>query len=708
MKVKAVILIFSLQFLTIIAFGQSSLFEVFSKKDGLKSDQILDINESSTGDVYVLVNNAFCKFNGLGFECNNLNDSSIVAFDIDNNQKIWFYSSFGKIYKYDKGKLILAYTLNISPFETSIVNNFICKGSEFYVSLILPAKAFQIKNNKIIEIAENQSSNHLIYTVFNSHISFSPMSDMSDEVVHINQEDTNYFKLSRASISSKSFAIQLKDSSFLFGKDFELIQYKSGKVLNRLFLEKNIQHLFQSKDGKIWISLYNGGVICYPNGLIAAKNIHYLGKKTITKTLEDKEGNLWFCSPKNGLYLFPNKPELTYVPPKVFVKKDTIKNDKAFSSSAEMNKQEKNTLKELIAADDSTAPLIFINHIKVMGKDTTIQQHYDFNYDQNFITIDFIGFSKGTNEGLQYKYILQGLDKNWTYTNNMSVQYTTLPAGNYQFIVSSMNKIGIWSEHEATFTFTISPPFWSTWWFILITGATIIAIVIVGMYLWSVNIKSKATFEKRIHSLELQALRSQMNPHFLFNTLSSIQYFITQNDNKTAINYLAKFAKLMRKILDNSQKAKISLEEEVETLELYLTLEKLRFKDKLNFKIVVDSQIDAKYEEIPTMLIQPYVENAILHGILHKEEGGEIQVKLSKKEKNIICEVTDNGVGRKKAAEIENSKTKIHKSSGMNITKERLNLLHKNKNADIHLDIIDLFDENNEPSGTRVKIIIPT
>ncbi len=212
-------------------------------------------------------------------------------------------------------------------------------------------------------------------------------------------------------------------------------------------------------------------------------------------------------------------------------------------------------------------------------------------------------------------------------------------------------------------------------------------------------------------SLQLKALRAQMNPHFMYNALNSIQNYITSKEVKDAAKYLAKFAKLMRQSLDYSDLEIISLEKEKEFLEDYLFInQKLRFRDKLRYKITMADEIEEDIIGVPTMIVQPYVENAIEHG-LRTKEGGMVQVDFRLKDDyTILCTVQDNGIGRKRAKEIkEKEKTYLnHRSKGTSITEDRLRLLHNSRFVEkVFVFTSDLTNDKNEVKGTKVEILIP-
>lgn len=234
----------------------------------------------------------------------------------------------------------------------------------------------------------------------------------------------------------------------------------------------------------------------------------------------------------------------------------------------------------------------------------------------------------------------------------------------------------------------------------------LIVIVFVGIFLQMRNRRNteKLRLENSLIDLEQKALRLQMNPHFIFNALNSIQGFITENNQASARKYLSKFARLMRLIMENSAKKTVSLQNEIDVLNDYLELTRLRFPEKFSFEIGVDEEIDATGCEIPPMLLQPFVENAVLHGLAAKESDGRIVIRFHKKQDMIECVIEDNGVGRKQAMA---NKLHSHKSTGMLVTEERLKAFGEQNAVKTSLEIIDLFDNFGNACGTRVILDIP-
>jgi LytS/YehU family sensor histidine kinase len=213
--------------------------------------------------------------------------------------------------------------------------------------------------------------------------------------------------------------------------------------------------------------------------------------------------------------------------------------------------------------------------------------------------------------------------------------------------------------------------------------------------------------EKQVFELEQKALRLQMNPHFIFNSLNAIQNFVLLNDTDKAVNYLAKFSHLMRMILANSSASFITLKDELKALTYYMDLEKLRFDDKFDYLISRDPSIDEEFVEIPPMLFQPYVENAIIHGFVNSPKPGLLEILLKRMNSGtLLCIIQDNGIGREKAIEIREKSGIKRQPRGMTITQERIEILNKQSRKNFSVKIIDLKDDHGEPAGTKVEFTI--
>lgn len=242
-------------------------------------------------------------------------------------------------------------------------------------------------------------------------------------------------------------------------------------------------------------------------------------------------------------------------------------------------------------------------------------------------------------------------------------------------------------------------------------GAFLLLSIIIGLLLLRqarLNAKRRISeMDQKILEVTQANLRQQMNPHFIFNTLNSIQYYMYKHDKLATNNYLTKFSSLMRKILENSQHTAVPIRDELDALQLYLELESIRFRDKFDYEIIVDEEIDTLMYKIPTMLIQPYVENAICHGLMYREEKGKVKISLTLGKDHVSVVIEDNGIGRDASREISRNKEKTHNSLGTRITESRLKLVSTLYGTSLKTHFTDLKDEEGKGTGTRVEIHIP-
>lgn len=322
-------------------------------------------------------------------------------------------------------------------------------------------------------------------------------------------------------------------------------------------------------------------------------------------------------------------------------------------------------------------------------------------WNKNNLEINFFAINFKMNGKIPYRYRMNG--GAWTQALSGSLNFPVLPPGERFFEVQAQNEDGIWSESTGI-RFSINPPWWGTWW--AKTGA--VFALLASFFLFykyrTQRLKKQYNIQQQITELERAALQAQMNPHFIFNCLNSIQNYILQSEKESAILYLGRFASLVRSVLNASVAGKISLEEELSLLNNYLALEKLRFKDRFTYEVKATENLNLFDVYIPPLLIQPYVENALLHGISGKASGGEVSVFFEKKANYLEVSIQDNGVGLNGNGTKAKS-TKSHKSFGMSITRNRLELLaDKHENEAVHTRTI--FDEQGQSCGTKVTILI--
>ncbi|MCB0584908.1 MAG: histidine kinase [Phaeodactylibacter sp.] len=332
---------------------------------------------------------------------------------------------------------------------------------------------------------------------------------------------------------------------------------------------------------------------------------------------------------------------------------------------------------------------------------------------ENFFSIQYAALNFTLPEENTYYYKLEGLDESWIEAGRRrTANYTKVPPGQYRFCLKARNKDGIWSSDVKVLGIFVAPPFWRKPWFIVLF-ITSIAGMGYGAYRFRINqvrkeAQMKAEFNKKLAEVEMAALRSQMNPHFLFNCLNSINRFIQRNEPDAASAYLTKFARLIRLVLDNSRSDLVSLRDELEALRLYIELEAMRFVGRFSYSIEIASELDTSSIEVPPMLVQPYVENAIWHGLMHKESDDcRLWVKAYPEHGRLAIIVEDNGIGREMARRLKSKSATLHKSHGMKVTAERIEVINEIFQAKAAVRIEDLRDEIGSAAGTRVSIFLP-
>lgn len=342
-----------------------------------------------------------------------------------------------------------------------------------------------------------------------------------------------------------------------------------------------------------------------------------------------------------------------------------------------------------------------LNYILVNNQKIDISKRIELTHNNNNLTVNFIGIDFNNPAYIVYEYRLKD-DLTWNSTTNNTIEFGSLEPGTYRLQIRAKGINSNWSK-PIVVDFSIKPPFWKTTWFMLLAIAIFAPIILGSLNRLYKNKRlkeqEKLLAKTKIIALEQQALQAMMNPHFIFNVMNSIQHFINTKDTVMANQLLTGFARLIRKNLEICNKSYISIEEELSYLNLYLSLEKLRFGDKMQYVIDVEPEIDKEETLIPSMLLQPFVENAIWHGIMPKETDGKIVIVIKLKSPGVlhIC-IEDDGIG------IENSyklKSNDHISRGMELTKERISLLNK-FDAPITLNV-----ENSYPNGTKITILIP-
>ncbi len=420
-------------------------------------------------------------------------------------------------------------------------------------------------------------------------------------------------------------------------------------------------------------------------------------------------GNTVWCSTQEGLY------EIHYSRDSIKFEEQTImKTIVGFGGKPgfvpELNQLWLCDGNRVIAFDPSTStssafvPPIYITDVMVSDSSFGVTDTLRLKYDENSVRISFCGIAYRMQGHVNYRYRLKGSGDEWQFTKQNTVQLAGLRDGDYTFEVQAQNETGQWSAAPATFSFTIIPPFWSTWWFIagcVVIGGLWMYILIVLRFRM---IRRRDLLREQALIFRQQALASQMNPHFVFNTLNTIQALVLKEDKTKALDMFSVFATLLRKSLHNSTERFIPLHEELKILQLYFELEEMRFEGNLNYQILLGKNVDVESLNVPAMLIQPLVENALVHGIRGKEGGGSVDIRFELENGKLLCEVEDNGIGRAASSQAK----KGHSSSGTRITRDRLRVLGQMNNENYLFEIIDKTNPlNGEATGTLVRLTLP-
>lgn len=485
---------------------------------------------------------------------------------------------------------------------------------------------------------------------------------------------------------------------------------------NGAHIPYNISSIIQTKDSVIWVATRGDGLMAIKNNKVIQriKEEDGLASNT-TKKIFTTPLHIWVATDNGVNKLDLKSKEIQWINTTDGLPSNDI-NDIEIVDNKVWIATSKGLANFSVDAKhkNETPPPIYISNIKLEEKDTTVQDSFSLSYDNNSIQIDMIGLGYKGKGNISYQYKLSGMEKNWVYTTSQFVRYPNLPPGEYKFEVFAINEDQVKSSQPASVYFSIQTPWWKTWWFNILCFLSVGVIVALFVNFRIRRQQKEQRFLDHVQALKTKALRSQMNPHFIFNALNAIQRFLTTNDREQAMNYLSNFGKLIRSVFEQSQLELISLEEEIDFLKLYLDLEKLRFMDAITIQLEISPSLQEISDEIhlPPLLIQPIVENSFKHGFLYKKERGLLTIKFSKEGTFLICTVEDNGIGRKKAAELGQKVLKDRPSSGLKTSKERLNILKPNKhpdNTDIEksqLNFIDLYDAKGDVRGTLVEIKI--
>ncbi len=638
--------------------------------------------------------------------CIGLHNNNMAIGHLDGSASILYEDSVGKIYNDTKintyaqaGRLTSILGLNEKTIVTSMRSVYYLKDKE----LVVVPEFSNIAYKKFIK---SNDGNIL-------GINFRVLSKY-DLKNHFKQTDSIILTIRTDNLFEDS-----KNKIWLSG--VKGVYTYQNKKLNYLgdtepLFSIRASDIKETIDGSIWVATRGGGVIVKKGNKIKQFTEKQGLAGNMCRSLFVDSNSIWVGTNK-GLSRITINGTDNYSIENFYAKNGLLTNE--VNTILKFNKKLWLAHNEGISVFDVNSiksnknpPPIYILQTFVNDSLCNVKDLEELEHDRNRLTINYIGISYKDAGHVEYRYKMLGIDSNWVYTNYTTVSYHTIPPGTYRFIVSAKNNDGYWSTLPATIVIKILQPWWKNW--IFISFVVIVIGLLVGFLfkhrLSTIKQKErlKAIQQTKLSNAELKALRAQMNPHFVFNAINSVQYFITNNDPVSSQKYLSKFAKLIRYVVDNSKPLAIPLSKELEALNLYLDLEWLRFENKFEYSIDVNKNVDVEGVQIPSMLIQPYVENAIWHGLMHKNSKGKIKIEISRYENVLFCVIEDNGIGRKRSQEIIKEKNnEFHKSVGLSITHERLEVINQQHNTKLTVNVIDLEDEEGNGIGTRVELNLP-
>ncbi|MGH1336612.1 MAG: histidine kinase [Aureispira sp.] len=544
----------------------------------------------------------------------------------------------------------------------------------------------------------------------------------------INPKKNNALILSTKNVRSYSIALQkVPIPTVWIGTANGLKRIVKGKIESVLDLDGAsiiANDLLVVNDSMLWVASNNKGIFLLQHGQIKTHLTLKEGMPTKkVYKLAWQAPYLWIGSEKGLVRYNPAQQELLQWSAIQGLSINKVKNLVLSNKRVYLSDGQKLLSTSInLPPIKPFVPLIQITHFEVNNQEKKRHHPIELAATENSIKISFQGVSLKSQGSFTYLYRLLGSEKEWIKTNayNNTIRYPQLAPGSYQFEVTVVDALGYPSREAAQISFTILPPFYKTWWFFLLV-LSVGSLLIGGIFKWQirqVEIKNNkrerqnqldlehSQLERDLRIAQLKALKAQMNPHFVFNILNSIQGLYIINDKKKANLLLSQFSQLIRSTLDRSEALEILLEEEIKLLQLYLEVEHIRVNQNFIFSITVDPLLQEKEIYIPSLLLQPYIENALKHGLLHKkgEKAVHVQFQLSHPPAFLTITIDDNGIGRT-ASKMQ--RRQQHQSFSVSANRKRLQLLNAEKKQPIILKFIDKTDAQGLAQGTTVILQIP-
>lgn len=480
----------------------------------------------------------------------------------------------------------------------------------------------------------------------------------------------------------------------------------------------DVRKMIKTRSGRIWIITKSDGIFWLDGEKVthADKQLS-LHNAVFFDIAEAPDGSVW-AGASNGLYRFSQ--EGGSYKTKLYTVMHGLPSNEVYKVAADASRIWFSTFEGLFSLPLKTGSQNVAGP-EIHMRDVTVHRHklkhpahvLKLSYRRSDLkfTFDVLTYTNGTETKLEYR--LYNEDQNTVNTvNGDEILFSNLSPGNYTLEVYGLNGDGAKSQRPEKITIEIMPPFWMQWWFLVL----MVLIFLTGTFLFARYIirnirrreEAKTLMNKLMAEYQITALQAQMNPHFIFNAINTIQGYILENSEQEAYDYLAKFSKLIRMVLHHSQEKMIPLTSELHVLKLYIELEQLRFDQCFDYRLELDGSIEPEYISLPSMLLQPYIENAIWHGLvnLRGSRMGHLVIRMEMSGELLKATITDNGVGREKAMDFR--KNHSHKSVGMQLTGQRIEAITQLHGYEtLNVVITDLFGEDQQPAGTKVEVWIP-
>ena len=691
----------------------------------LKINNVLVDNE--TKNYWVATNRGLIQINNdsniENIKIPSKNPKTVVSIVQDNNEKIFFALDNNEIWSYSKNQIWTKYN----------ISSGVCKNLSVYKNKVLVATTngiFVIENNimselKLINFSKNikkciiDLNENLWVLPENGIVTAFDLKTLKEKQNFINNPTSfwtgnswndilcdNFGTIWVAGWMPKSNGIikfDYKTNQFLDIIKFQSNQKEntfSSDYFNRISISNNNNLLFSSFGG--W------NIVDKLGSVVSVFNIfeHNLPSDHVAGICNDFAGNIWFAT-SEGLNVYNKTTSKTLRISQI----DGLQTDDLTQGFCRLKNgnialgnengfsiiDTKQILKNNTKSDLQLIAVKIDGEISNQTSDNIILKNTNSE-----LTLLFSDLSFSNKLKVVYRYQFDG-EKKWNYLSNTSeLTLVKLAAGNYKLIIQTGDNFDKWQPELLKINIEIQPKYYQTWWFLLLCllFVSLIAFLINRYLLHQQKIKNVLT--QNIKNAEMKTLRSQMNPHFMFNTLNSINSYIIENKSNEASKYLTMFSKLMRNILDNSKYSEITLEKELNTLKLYIQLEAVRLDYKFDFSINIAGNVDEETLKIPPLILQPFVENAIWHGLHNKKTHGNLKINIGLESESILfIQIIDDGVGRKMTSQLKKQQTN-HKSYGIDITVSRLKMLNEANSV----EIIDLYNNNEIPAGTQINLKI--